>query len=324
MKLKSIFSSLVAAFVSCAALGLVSIDVAYAEAPMVKTQAPGYYRMMLGDFEVTALFDGTADLPLDELLKHTSVGKLNNALSKSFLNLPVETPVNAYLINTGKKLILIDAGSLGYIAPTLGKLVDNLKASGYQPEQIDEIYLTHMHPDHVGGLINGGQMVFPNAVVRASRSEAEFWLSQANADKASGHAKVFFKAAMTSVNPYVDAKHFSPFEGNTELSPGISTVSAAGHTHGHSMYVVESKGQKLVIWGDVVHAAAIQFADPDVTIEFDTDSKSAAALRKKVFAEAAKGRYLIAAPHIAFPGLGHVARQGKAYVWVPINYGILR
>lgn len=294
-------------------------------APMALTASPGYYRMMLGDFELTALFDGSADLPVDEILKHTTRGKIDKALAKSFLHAPVETSVNAYLVNTGAKLILIDTGSAGFVAPDrMGKLASNLKASGYQPEQINEIYLTHMHPDHVGGLTVEGRMMFPNAILRADRREADVWLSQTRMDAAPANGKGFFKAAMATVTPYVQAGRFVPFDGDTQLTAGIKAMATPGHSAGHMTYVIESKGQKLVIWGDLVHIAAVQFADPTVTIEFDSDSKAAAAQRKQAFADAARNRYLVAAPHIAFPGLGHVRAEGKSYVWVPIDYGILR
>ena len=137
----------------------------HAEAPQVKAQAPGYYRMMLGDFEVTALSDGTVALPMTKLLTNTTPAKVEKALARSYLKDPVETSVNAYLVNTGSRLVLVDAGAAGLFGPTLGNLLANLKAAGYQPEQIDEVYLTHLHPDHVGGLLADG----PSGVVGSVR-----------------------------------------------------------------------------------------------------------------------------------------------------------
>ena len=315
---------LVAALTASATLGLAPLQSAHAAAPFVKTSAPGYYRMMLGDFEVTALSDGTVDLPVDKLLTHTTPAKVNKALARSFMKAPVETSVNTYLINTGSKLVLIDTGAAKLFGPTLGNLLANLKAAGYQPEQVDEIYITHMHPDHVGGLMDGDKMAFPNATVRADKHDADYWLSQANLDKAAPEAKGFFQGAMASLNPYVKASHFSTFEGSTNLVPGIKAVATPGHTAGHSAYMVESKGQKLLLWGDVVHAAAVQFDDPAVTIEFDGDAKSAAVQRKQVFADAAKNGYLVGGAHISFPGIGHVRASGKGYAWVPVNYAVVR
>jgi glyoxylase-like metal-dependent hydrolase (beta-lactamase superfamily II) len=297
---------------------------AQAGAPMVKTSAPGYYRMMLGDFEITALSDGTVDLPVDKLLTNTQPGKVTTALNQSFLKAPVETSVNAYLINTGNQLVLVDAGAAGLFGPTLGKLIGNLKAAGYQPEQVDTVIITHMHPDHVGGLVAGDQRAFPNATVHADQHDADFWLSQAQMEKAPADAKGFFQGAMASLNPYVNAGKFKAFNGNTELVPGIKAQASRGHTPGHSTYVVESKGEKLVLWGDLMHVAAVQFANPAVTIAFDTDSKAAAAQRQKAYADAAKNGYWVAASHLSFPGIGHLRREGKGYRFVPANYSVVR
>ena len=304
------------------AVGL-SQGLAQAGAPMVKTSAPGFHRMMLGDFEITALSDGTVALPVDKLLTNTRPGQVDKALAAAFVKAPLETSVNAYLVNTGSQLVLVDTGAAGLFGPTLGKLLVNLKASGYQPEQVDAVVITHMHADHVGGLMAGDKLAIPNATVHADKHDADFWLSQAKLDKASADAKGFFQGAMASLNPYVKAGKFKPFDGDTELVPGVRAQAARGHTPGHAIYVVESKGQKLVLWGDLMHVAAVQFAEPSVTIQFDTDSKAAATQRKKAYADAAKNGYWVAASHLAFPGIGHVRAEGKGYRFVPANYSVL-
>ena len=296
---------------------------AFAAAPMAKTPAPGYFRMMLGDFEVTAVNDGTVDLPVDKLLAGIKPAAISTALAKSFVKSPLETSVNSFVINTGTKLVLVDAGAAGLFGPTLGKFVANLKAAGYQPEQIDEIYVTHMHADHVGGLAANGNPVFPNAVVRAQKQESDYWLSQANMDKNPAKADAF-KGAMASLNPYVSTGKFKAFEGNVELVPGISSHSGKGHTPGHTTYVVESRGQKLVLIGDLVHVGAVQFDHPEATVSFDSDQKTAAAERKQAFDAAARGHYLIGAAHLQFPGIGHIEKEGKGYEFIPVNYTQMR
>ncbi len=306
------------------AVAMSFVSVANAAAPQVKTQAPGYYRMMLGDFEITALSDGTFNLPAGKLLSNTTPEKLTAALSQSFLKDPVEESVNGFLINTGTKLILIDTGAAKLFVPTLGNLVENLKAAGYQPEQVDEIYITHMHVDHVGGLMSGDKLTFPNAIVRADQLDADYWLSQANLDAAPKESKGFFQGAMASLNPYIKAGKFKSFKGDTELSPGIKAMSSYGHTAGHTTYVVESNGQKLVLWGDLMHVASVQFPDPTVVIGFDSDTKLAAVERKKAFTDAAKKGYWVAGAHISFPGIGHLRNDGASYVWVPANYTSLK
>ena len=305
-----------------AALALsAAATLAHAGAPPAKGQAPGWYRMPLGAFEVTALSDGTVDLAVDKLLTNTTPAKVQAALAKAYLKPPVETSVNAYLINTGTKLVLIDAGAAGLFGPTLGKLLANLKASGYTPEQVDEIYITHMHADHVGGLTGAdGKAVFANAVVRADARESGFWLDQATMDKAPAAMKDFFKGAMASLKPYVDAGRYKPFVGNAELVPGIRALATPGHTPGHAAYVVESQGRKLVLWGDLMHVAAVQFPDPAVTIQFDIDAKAAAPQRKKAYADAARNGYYVGIAHVSFPGIGQLRPDGKGYRWLPANY----
>lgn len=299
---------------SLAALG------AQAAAPQIKAQAPGYYRMMLGDFEITALNDGTLMLPVDKLLRENQPGQVLRALQHAYLGVPLETSVNGYLINTGAKLALIDSGAASLFGPTLGRLLANLKASGYQPEQVDEVYITHLHGDHVGGLLAEGKAAFPNAVVRLDKREADFWLSEAEMAKAPEAARGGFKGAMMSLKPYQDAGRLRPFDGATELLPGIRAVPSYGHTPGHTVYMVESQGQKLAVWGDLMHVAAVQFADPTVTISFDSDSAAAMPQRQKAYAEAAAAGYYVAVTHVSFPGIGRLRADGKGYQWLPANY----
>jgi len=294
-----------------------------AAAPMVKSQAPGYYRIMVGDVEVTPINDGTVDLPMDQLLKQNA-DTTRATLGKNFLKVPTETSDNAFLINTGSKLVLVDTGAGTLFGPTLGKLVANLKAAGYQPDQVDEIYITHMHPDHVGGLASEGKAVFANAVVRAGKADADFWLSQANLDKAPADKKRYFQGAMASLNPYVKAGKFKAIEKDGELVPGIAALAAPGHTPGHTIYAVQSRGQKLVLVGDLIHVAAVQMDNPQVTIGFDSDEKAASAARRKQFDAAAKEGELVGGAHLQFPGLGHLVTQGKGYKWVPVNYTQVR
>ena len=310
-------------FASIAAALALAAPAAFAAAPLAGTNAPGFFRVMLGDFEVTALSDGTVGLPMDKLLQQPAAAT-NKELARSWLSAPLETSVTGYLVNTGGKLVLIDAGAGNLFGPTLGKLLANLKASGYQPEQVDEIYLTHLHPDHVGGLAANGQTAFPNAIVRADQRDTDFWLSQANLDKAPADSKGFFQGAMASLSPYSAARHLQPFNGATELAPGIRANAGYGHTPGHTTYLIESKGKKLLLIGDLIHVGAVQFDHPEVTIGFDSDSKTAAAARLKTFQAVSKDATLVGASHLPFPGLGHLRSAGKAFDWVPVNYTQLR
>jgi glyoxylase-like metal-dependent hydrolase (beta-lactamase superfamily II) len=293
---------------------------ALAAAPQVKTQAPGYYRMMLGDFEVTALSDGTFGMPPHELLVNVDAKEIDEDVSRSFLTDPIEASVNGFLVNTGTKLVLIDTGSGSFNGPTVGKLVANLKAAGYRPEEVDEIYITHMHPDHIGGLVADGKAVFPNAVVRAGQAEGEYWLSKEKMSTAPKEAKDVFTNAMTALGPYLASHHYNPIRGDVELVPGIRAVAAPGHTPGHTLYMVESKGEKLLLWGDLMHIASVQFPNPTASLRYDSDVAAATEQRKKVFADAAAHRYLVGGAHLPFPGLGHLRTSGTGFTYVHINY----
>jgi glyoxylase-like metal-dependent hydrolase (beta-lactamase superfamily II) len=313
-----------AGVMTLATAGFLISHTASAAAPEVKASGPGYYRVMLGDFEITALSDGTVELPVNKLLSFNITPEaVDKELAKSYLKSPVETSFNGFLVNTGSKLVLIDTGAGNFFGPTLGNLAKNLKASGYQPEQVDEVYITHMHSDHIGGLLADGKAAFPNAVVRMDKSESDYWLNQANMDKAAPETKGGFKNAQAALSPYIQANKFKPFVGDTELAPGIKSHASHGHTPGHNSYVIESKGQKLVLWGDLMHVAAVQFEHPDAAMKFDSDTKAAIAERKKAYAEAAREGYLVAGAHLSFPGIGRIRAEGKGYVWVPVNYSVV-
>jgi len=292
----------------------------WASAPKSNSSNSGFYRLSLGAFEVTVLSDGTIDLPMSKLLVGVNPSEYQKAIAKNFISDPIETSDNAFLVNTGKKLVLIDTGAGKLFGPTLGKILVNLKAAGYTPDQVDAVLITHMHPDHIGGLLADDKIAFPNATVYADKADADYWLSAENLSKAPEANKGFFQGAQNSLNPYIQAGKTKWFSTETEIIPGIKSQASHGHTPGHTTYVIESEGKKLLLYGDLVHVAAVQFEKPSVTIQFDTDPKMAEANRKAAFASAAKEGYLIGAPHLPFPGVGHIRADKKAFVFVPANY----
>lgn len=290
--------------------------------PQVKTQA-GYYRMLLGQFEITALADGTNAMPVDKLLTRATPEQIKNLLAEQSLTAPVDTSINTYLINTGQNLILVDTGNGKQSNPSVGKVLNNLKAAGYTPEQVDTVLMTHLHGDHFGGLINDGKLAFPNATVYVSQTEADYWLSEANLKQAGEAQKPAFQRVQAAFRTIQAANKLKTFAGEQPLFTGITPLPAPGHTPGHTAFWVESEGQKLLIWGDIIHVAAVQFPLPATTISFDSDMDTAAQTRAMVLADAASQGYWIAGTHISFPGIGHVKTgEQSGYRWVPINYSM--
>jgi len=317
-------SRLLVIFLSIMSLiGFMTLNmVACAEAPMLKLQDKGVYRMMVGDFAVTVLSDGTNKRLVEQQIQLLQGDKeqIQELLVRSYPDGQIETTVNAFLINTGSKLVLVDAGNGRMGSPTMGNVINNLAAAGYRPESIDEIYLTHMHGDHVGGLVAGAERVFPNATVYASAIEAGYWLSDSNRNEAPVDVRRTFQAVKTAITPYMIAGKFKTFEANVSLSPGIRAEALFGHTPGHTAYFIESKGNTLVLCGDIIHVAAVQFEDPTVTISYDSDKAEAAKTRQRFLAEAAENDWLIGGAHLSFPGVGHVrTNQDTGYIFLPLD-----
>ncbi|NMF63125.1 MBL fold metallo-hydrolase [Brasilonema octagenarum UFV-E1] len=285
-----------------------------------KTQVPGVYSFMLGDFTITALSDGTLPQDLPKLLTNTNPAEIDRLLHSSFLTNPVEASINAFLIDTGDKQVLVDTGSGELFGPKLGgKLQVSLKAAGYAPDEIDTVLLTHIHSDHSGGLVKGDQLMFPTATVYVGKPDVDFWLNPANAERSQLDRK-YFDEAVKTVKPYLDAGKLKPFSGKTVILPGITARPTPGHTPGHSFFLVQSGGESIEFWGDILHVASVQFPKPEITIVYDVDPNAAAVQRAKQFADAQISRRLVAGAHLPFPGVGHIRAEGKGYAWVPVDY----
>ncbi|WP_224367954.1 MBL fold metallo-hydrolase [Hyalangium versicolor] len=285
-----------------------------------KAQLPGVYRFRLGDFQISVLSDGSVPQDLHALLTRTTPAEVDKLLQRSFLKNPVEASINAYLIDTGSRLVLVETGAGLLFGPGLGgKLIASLAAAGYRPEQINDILITHIHADHSGGLVDATGMVFPNATVHVGKADVDFFLNPANIG-AGGYDRKYFDGAVKTVGPYMRAGKVKPFTSAGEILPGITAIPTPGHTPGHSFYLIESQGQQLEVWGDILHFAAVQFPKPSVTIVYDVDPSAAAAQRAKQFSLAATQRKLVAGTHLPYPGIGHVRAEGSGYIWVPIDY----
>jgi glyoxylase-like metal-dependent hydrolase (beta-lactamase superfamily II) len=211
-----------------ALIAVATLSCAHAQT-LPSKDAPGWYRMRLGQFEITALWDGTLELPVDKIFTKVDPRRIRSLLSRSYLSNEVTLTVNAFLENTGAKLVLIDTGTgtSQMFGSKLGNVLSNFRASGYAPEQVDEIYVTHMHTDHVGGLMRDGKPSFANATVRADAQEGDFYLSQSKMDAAPADEREDFESAMKIFEPYIATKKYKPFVGEAELIPGAGPFQSS-------------------------------------------------------------------------------------------------
>ena len=237
----------------------------------------------IGEFEIHILSEGDRPGKIEVLLNPDPEN-----LTKYLPERKYTSTVNAFLIITPDKKILIDTG--------LGKQLPNqLEKLATTPEEIDIILLTHLHGDHIGGLIKDGEKRFPNAQIYLSQKEWDYW-------KDKNPAPV--------LAPYASQMNlFDPSDLNAELIPlleGITGIATYGHTPGHTSFLIESQHEQLLIWGDITHAMAIQIPVPEQAVTYDLDPIQAIASRKAVFKFVSDNHIPIAGAHIAYPGFGFV------------------
>jgi len=296
-------------------------NAAPATAPQHHDQVPGFYRLRVGDLEVTALFDGPGVFQQD-WLKGTKAAM--DGVAEALQEDPhmLEVSELGFLVNTGKQLILVDVGSGTWFGGgAYGHLVRSLRSAGYTPEEVDVVLVTHLHSDHVGGLTTqDGNRVFPNAEVYVAKEESDFWLSPEIAAKAPKDAQPFFQSAQAITAPYIRAGKWHTFSGSEPIIDGMQLVPLHGHTPGHTGYEFSSKGQMILFWGDTIHAQRVQLQHPEVTAVFDIDPSAAAARRNQLLSKLAGEDVVIAGPHMLFPGLGRLHKEGSGYNWTPVQF----
>ncbi|WP_315709829.1 MBL fold metallo-hydrolase [Brenneria uluponensis] len=283
-------------------------------------QSPGYYRIKVGELLVTAVSDGTVDIPLDKLLTNESPELIIKELKSSYLKPETETSINAYVIDDGKQQILVDAGAGELFGNIGGHITENLAAAGYPADSIDAVLLTHIHADHSGGISKGDKLVFPNAKVYVDQRDVSFWLDRKNIKNVNPDQRHTFAESEKTVGTVIKAGQLITFQAPVKLFPGIEVIPAPGHTPGSVIYKVSSDGKNLILWGDIIHARAIQMHSPSVAIRFDINPKKAIETRERILNTVAKEGDLVAAAHISFPGFGHVIKEGKGYRWLPLEY----
>lgn len=281
--------------------------------------APASYTMHVGKLKVVALNDGYLPADMMKILEGGDGKRITELLKEANLDKDAGISVNVYLVDTGDKKILVDTGGGTLTGKTAGHLQESLRVAGYTPEQIDVVLMTHLHADHIGGLLNGEQRAFKNAVVKVNDQELTYWMSDASAALGKEDKPSAFSAVKHYLKPYQDAGRVSTFKWGDNVMPGIEAVDLRGHTPGHTGFKIGAQGDQLLFWGDVIHVEPVQFPEPEVTVIYDTTPSQAVKTRKAALDMAPKAGYWVADAHIDFPGIGKVETHDGNYIWKPIE-----
>jgi glyoxylase-like metal-dependent hydrolase (beta-lactamase superfamily II) len=289
-----------------------------AAAPQAAGQAPGFYRFMVGEIEVTLVNDGAAVRPLAEgFVRNAPLAEVQGALAAAFQ--PTETltiPFTTTVINNGSRLVMIDAGNGEMGAPGTGSWHENFRAAGYAPEQVDAVILSHFHGDHIQGLrTRAGEAVFPNAELMVPEAEWAFWMDDARMGQAPEAMRQAFQNVRRVFGPV--AGEVTPYGGEKELVTGVTSLPAPGHTPGHTAFVVASGGDRLLIWSDTTNKPELFVRNPGWHAVFDMDPEQAEATRRRLLDTAAGERMQVAGYHFPFPATGFIAREGDGHAFVP-------
>lgn len=279
-------------------------------------QLPTFYDRMVGNLRVTTLLDGYFELD-QNMVTNLGEEQIDEGLKAAYLDPadPIPLAISTHVIRQGDQVSLIDAGAGGSFGPTAGRLRTSLESLGVAPEDVTRIVLTHMHPDHIGGLIGDNGPVFPNAALHVSETDHAFWTDETIASGAPESSQGFFALARAVSEAYTQRTEM--FGDNTDLGGGLTTMAMPGHTPGHSGIRVSDGSDQLIIWGDSTALASLQFSHPDAGIAFDADSAQAAETRRRVLDMVVADKIAVAGTHLPFPGIGHVEEKDGAYAWVP-------
>ncbi len=306
---------------SAAGAAALAASPALAAAPIAGKQAPSIYRYKIGSYELTALYDGTWFRKIDDkFVKNASGAEVDKALADAFLTPGiVPTSFTALLVNTGSKLILIDAGTAGQLGPTTGMMTGALAAAGVEPKAIDTILISHFHPDHINGIKDkDGNKVFPNAEIQVPAPEWAYWMNDATMSAAPEGARPQFLNVRRIFRDI--AGETKRFESGKEVAPGITSVAAYGHTPGHTAFAIASGNQSMMVLGDVTNHPWLFARHPQWQGVFDTDGAMAAETRKRMLDRVAADKMLVQGYHFPFPASGYIAKTASGYEVAPVMW----
>jgi glyoxylase-like metal-dependent hydrolase (beta-lactamase superfamily II) len=295
---------------------------ALAAAPATGIQAPGFYRAKLGDFEITQISDGAATFPMPDGWVR-NIAKDQALAHAAAVHMPegkVNVPFNPIVINTGSKLVLIDAGYGPNIGPSVGLLPKHLAAAGIDPKAIDIVVLSHLHPDHINGIkTKEDTLAFPNAEIKVPTQDWAFWMSDENAAKADNPMMKNYFTAIRKVLGDMGDK-VTKYDWGKEVASGITAIDTSGHTPGHTSFAVASGNSKMLVQSDVTNVPEFFLRNPDWHVAYDVDPVKAVQTRRRFYDMAVAENMLIAGYHFAFPSQGYVEKDGSGFRLVPIRW----
>ncbi len=295
---------------------------ASAAAPMLGASRPTHYRFKVGDFEITTIFDGALAIPKVHPIfgKNQKIEDVQAYLAENHLpgdKMTISfTPV---IVNTGNEVVMFDCGyGEERRAKGAGKMAATLATAGFSPDQIDVVVLTHLHPDHVSGMMENGKAVFPNARYVTGDVEYNFWSKKEHLESTNKGMVRRAKAVHGNVVPLAEKIKF--IKPGADVVTGVTSIEAFGHTPGHMIYNIESAGKRFVIFADTTNHYVASLAKPDWHCVFDMDAEAAVKTRKKVLDMIATDKVASAGYHMPFPAVGYVEKKGSGYQWVPASY----
>lgn len=280
----------------------------------------GFRKQKLGDMEIIALNDGVARRPLAaEFVRNAPLEQVQELLKSQGLPTEyIDIPFTAFLVVAGSRRILMDSGFADNGPPTTGRLLANLNAAGFKPDDIDTVVISHYHGDHINGVRNkAGQLTFPKAKIMVPTVEHAYWMDDAKMNAAPEAARGAFQNARR-VFGGLPADQLIQFEPGKDIAPGIKSVAAFGHTPGHTLFTVESKGEKFAYVADLTNIPQLFARSPDWAVQFDMDANAAREMRRKTFEMIVSEKMMAGGFHFPFPAFGKIEKLGNGYDFKPV------